>query len=50
MRNINTGKMEMMKKTISIENLIKKQSAKRKFKKSLKKKALKIENILTVYI
>jgi len=48
----NTKKMnsEIVKKLIRIENLIKKQSAKRKFKKTLKKGSFNFENILTVYI
>jgi hypothetical protein len=38
------------KKTMSIANLIKKQTGKRKFKKTLKKSSFNFENILTVYI
>ena len=38
------------KKIISIANLIKKQTGKRKFRKTLKKSSFNFENILTVYI
>jgi hypothetical protein len=50
MQNSKKMNSEIVKKLIRIENLIKKQSAKRKFKKTVKKGLINFENILTAYI